>query len=58
MKKDMWYEVKATFENGTTRRYEVKGMMEAIKMVDRLNTTSNVCTCKNKIVDVKVNKVA
>ena len=54
----MWYEVKATFENGTTRRYEVKGMIEAIKMVDRLNTTSNVCTCKNKIVDVKVNKIS
>ena len=54
----MWYEVKAIFENGDTKRYEVKGMMEAIKMVDRLTTTNDVCYCKNKLVDVKVNKVA
>lgn len=53
----MWYEVKATWEDGKTRRYEVEGMMEAIKMVDRLKTTSNVCTCKNKLVDVKMNRI-
>ena len=54
----MWYEVKAIFENGKIRRYEVKGMIEAIKTVDRIKSTNNVCTCKNKLVDVKVNKVA
>lgn len=58
----MWYRVTAIWESGKTYRYEVKGMMEAMKRVARLKATDEVNAniwnqTNDKLVNCKIEKV-
>lgn len=52
----MWYKLIATFENGKTISYELKGMTEVMRMVTRLKNTSEVVYCKNHLTGYKILK--
>lgn len=52
----MWYKITATYEDGTVRTYEKKGLDEAMKMVARIKVTDQVVTCKNHLLSCKMER--
>lgn len=50
----MWYTITVEWEDGTTRKYQRKGMVEVMKMIARIKATDESCYCKNKMKSYKI----